>query len=812
MHESWESSPERIIMHRFLKAQLRIYIGLPRSITECDKWNVYLERQQIYQTCKMGGYALMLTILLLGRPKCSSSADESIYPPRNFGKNKSAYDVGRNPEKLPVVFYIHGESFEWNSGNPYDGSVLASFGNVVVVTVNFRLGVFGFLSTESVRGNYGLVDLITALHWVEENIEHFGGDPQNVTILGQGHGAALVSLLMISPLAKGAFHRAIVQSGSALSEWAMAKEPQQYAVKLAAALGCPTDKDEEMVICLRDKPFETILAVDLHVPEYLTAFGPTLDGIVLTAAPEQAIKVQNDLFSRYDLLFGVNKYESHLPFSGDDAQFGFEVDKRDRILRTFIANSYSYHLNEIFALLVNEYTDWTKPILHPINIRDATMEVLGDAQVVAPLVKTASYHSSSQGRTFFYNFAYQTKDGDYPQRLGCVHGEELPYVFGAPLVDGLTYFPQNYTKTEKMLSEAVMRYWTNFAKSGDPNQPEKQTSIHGGKNKNRFVKLNWPPYENAHQKYLSIGMRPKIRHHYRAHKLSVWTKLIPEIHHPGDESVGVKHHLFNRHDDPTTFEGNVRHAVPYTHEPPTQSPPYTSINSTYPRPNLTDLIYFGLRPPPPPTPPNAGPVESGRAETIPQAKNQTEPQRVEAIGPGGYSTALSVTIAVGCSLLILNVLIFAGVYYQRDKNRLEAKLQKRSAEQTRKSPHHHEPNVGAMAATHTNTTGSPHQSKGVHLPQQLPPGQLRVPPPSPIAPTEAGKMNTLGKSPHKTAGHVADDALPESQPLLAVQNPINRMQLPPHAPTGGRNPKTNEIHVMGLPGEEEEYKYNTNVK
>lgn len=144
--------------------------------------------------------------------------------------------------------------------------------------------------------------------------------------------------------------------------------------------------------------------------------------------------------------------------------------------------------------IVNEYTDWDRTSQHPINTRDTAVAALSDAQFVAPIVRTgdilaaqspppvslstpsgaggnaaaSTLAASTQpaGRCYFYVFDYQTKDGDYPQRMGTVHGEDLPYIFGAPLVDGLSHFPQNYTKSETALSEAVMIYWTNFARTG----------------------------------------------------------------------------------------------------------------------------------------------------------------------------------------------------------------------------------------------------------------------------------------------------------------------------------------------------------
>ncbi|KOC69648.1 Neuroligin-2 [Habropoda laboriosa] len=105
--------------------------------------------------------------------------------------------------RYPVIVFVHGESYEWSSGNPYDGSVLASYGGVVVVTINYRLGILGFLNANTDShlrspANYGLMDQIAALHWVQENIGYFGGDPGNVTLIGHGTGAACVNFLMTS--------------------------------------------------------------------------------------------------------------------------------------------------------------------------------------------------------------------------------------------------------------------------------------------------------------------------------------------------------------------------------------------------------------------------------------------------------------------------------------------------------------------------------------------------------------------------------------------------------------------------------------
>lgn len=162
--------------------------------------------------------------------------------------------IGTTP-KFPIIVYIHGESYEWNSGNPYDGSVLASYGQVIVVTINYRLGILGFMKpgiSEHTVSNFGILDQIAALQWVKDNIAAFGGDNRVVTLMGHGTGAACVNFLMVSPVAKGLFHRAIIMSGSALSDWATANHPWQATMQISQSLGCPM-MEEEMAECLRKK-------------------------------------------------------------------------------------------------------------------------------------------------------------------------------------------------------------------------------------------------------------------------------------------------------------------------------------------------------------------------------------------------------------------------------------------------------------------------------------------------------------------------------------------------------------------------------
>jgi len=211
-------------------------------------------------------------------------------------------------KKYPVIVFLHGESFEWNSGNSYDGSILASYGQVIVITLNYRLGALGeaalvvrftfvFLTFACFLGfmkptlnnqvaNFGLLDIIAALQWIKENIQVFGGNPDMVTLLGYDTGAVCANFLMVSPVARGLFHRAILMSGSALADWALNNNPQDTTLQVAKKLNCPIE-DSQLGDCLRKKSYQEIINVTVSAPEFVTIYGPVVDGSVVPSDPYQ---------------------------------------------------------------------------------------------------------------------------------------------------------------------------------------------------------------------------------------------------------------------------------------------------------------------------------------------------------------------------------------------------------------------------------------------------------------------------------------------------------------------------------------------
>ncbi|XP_039550103.1 neuroligin-3a isoform X2 [Pimephales promelas] len=547
----------------------------------------------------------------------------------------------RDTGAKPVMVYIHGGSYMEGTGNMIDGSVLASYGNVIVITLNFRVGVLGFLSTgdQAAKGNYGILDQIQALRWISENIGYFGGDSNRITVFGSGIGASCVSLLTLSHHSEGLFHRAIIQSGSALSSWAVNYQPVKYTRLLAEKVGCNVLDTLDMVDCLRKKTARELVEQDIQPARYHVAFGPVIDGDVIPDDPE--ILMEQGEFLNYDIMLGVNQGEG-LRFVENvvDSEDGVSGNDFDFSVSDFVDSLYGYPegkdtLRETIKFM---YTDWADRD-NPETRRKTLVALFTDHQWVEPSVVTADLHARYGSPTYFYAFYHHCQSLMKPAWSDAAHGDEVPYVFGIPMIGPTDLFPCNFSKNDVMLSAVVMTYWTNFAKTGDPNKPVPQDTKFIHTKANRFEEVAWSKYNPQDQLYLHIGLKPRVRDHYRATKVAFWKHLVP--------------HLYNLHD--------MFHYTSTTTKVP---PPETTQNSlSTKRPNSKAWPFNTKRPPMSP----AYNSESGKE----QWNGEEEPGPLVVENPRDYSTELSVTIAVGASLLFLNVLAFAALYYRKDKRRQE---------------------------------------------------------------------------------------------------------------------------------------------
>lgn len=352
-------------------------------------------------------------------------------------------------EKLAVMVWIHGGGLINGSGSIplYSGDRLAKRG-VIVVTLNYRLGALGFLAHPELdeesayggSGNYGLLDQIAALEWVQRNIAAFGGDPQRVTVFGQSSGAFSISALVASPKAGGLFQRAIAQSGGIFEPVEL--DPQftptgaaQAGIDFARRAGAANLAE------LRRLPPEALVAVRFR-PQF------NLDGHVLTATPRAAYAAAAE--HQVDLLLGSNAEEG--AYFHDPEQLNL-ANHRAMLARTFPAP-----LIDAVGL---------EPARTDAEARDAAITLDTDLRFRWDMWSWASRAAQRGSRkVFLYEFARipPFAPGEIYYGKGAAHGVELAFAF-----DQLDRFQTNWTRYDHLLAETTATYWTNFAKTGDPN-------------------------------------------------------------------------------------------------------------------------------------------------------------------------------------------------------------------------------------------------------------------------------------------------------------------------------------------------------
>ncbi|XP_025268579.1 uncharacterized protein LOC105254067 isoform X2 [Camponotus floridanus] len=450
----------------------------------------------------------------------------------------------RNLRKYPVMVFIHGESFEWNSGNPYDGTILAAYGNVVFVTINFRLGILGFLRPgirDDTASNFGLLDQIAALLWLRENIAEFGGDFDRVTLIGHGTGAIFANLLLISPVAnkKGLFKRAILMSGSAMSADAIGKAPLQITKQVAHALNCPTTSDSELAICLRNQDVDRLLHVKIHKPKYVPAYAPLIDRAVI---PDKPVNLMENvqLFGSFDLLYGVTESEKFHILPPVALLHGMLDGQRDEVLRDHAKATHELESELILSKVLEQYGEFFNGFTkeYATKNRDMVLEALSDSGTVAPLIMTANLHSRANPKSYMYVFSHPKAMQDYSgqQHQHTVHGEELPYVLGVPL-DGSKYdLRGRYDIRETLFSEAIMNWWCSFAYNGSPNVVKQQPYLTNGFREWGQYDIEWPEYDPVNQTYFNLTIPPNIGTHYRAAEMQFWNEDLPNLlRHPNKD-------------------------------------------------------------------------------------------------------------------------------------------------------------------------------------------------------------------------------------------------------------------------------------
>jgi para-nitrobenzyl esterase len=394
----------------------------------------------------------------------------------------NVYAPGSIPrgKRLPVMVWIHGGALAVGESDDYDPTRLVKKGTVVV-TFNYRLGALGFLAHPALTaegggssGDYGLMDQQAALTWVKRNIANFGGNPQDVTIFGESAGGLSVHSQLVSPLAKGLFHRGIAQSGAYALDLPSLRSAENRGTTLATNFGC----SDQTAACLRAISVDALLSVQSTDTGSVL---PNVDGKVLPQSIRPAL--ESGQFNRVPVMEGTTHDEFSLfAFTNIENVFGvldpsFYPFVVSTLLRTVGLNADPHAVEQLY------------PVASYGNSVGRAVTALGtDALFACPGRRAVQLLSK-----YTPSYAYEFNDPNAPQLFVppasfpylAYHGSEVQYLFNLPNQTGAPGFDAD----QKKLADAMVRYWTRFATAGGPNQ---------------FGLPFWPRYTTANDTYMSL--------------------------------------------------------------------------------------------------------------------------------------------------------------------------------------------------------------------------------------------------------------------------------------------------------------------
>ncbi|CAL1541831.1 unnamed protein product [Lymnaea stagnalis] len=454
-------------------------------------------------------------------------------------------DGNSTVNRKKVMVWVHGGAFILGSSLLYDAGSIVTDHDVIVVTLNYRLGVLGFFSTgnEASLGNYGLWDQVAALEWVKDNIAGFGGDPDDVTAMGQSAGGASVSLLALSPVAKGVFTRVYAQSGFASSLFANYVNSYMDAEFVSRELNCTNEvprnatelvRSHAVLDCLRNRS-----AADVSkwaAPElYRTSYGPRVDGDLI---PRSALELLGD----YDYLVSIGFYEraylvgvNNNDRQAVDALFesaklshygavnNLTSEEKEKGWKDTVNTAACFNIGDRLGLespsdvQVRPITDWYEN-RHPGEA--AVKTLISDLYFSVPLfdfLKAVARNSSVKAWLMYFNHFPSYLNGT---SKGMTHGLDLPYLFDIPMdvVDRLTFagIHGSFDGADLRLRRLFSSLIAEFTKTGNPTKAL-DSETPGG----------WPAYDLQGGQYLDFNPTPSIQQDLDREKREFWEVTAP---------------------------------------------------------------------------------------------------------------------------------------------------------------------------------------------------------------------------------------------------------------------------------------------
>ncbi|XP_033739125.1 liver carboxylesterase 2-like [Pecten maximus] len=441
-----------------------------------------------------------------------------------------------------VMVFVFGGGFLVGQGMLYDGSYLALTGDTVVVTLNYRLGVFGFLAypAHGLHGNYGLWDQRLALEWVHAHIADFGGNPNSVTLFGQSAGGFSVSLQAIYPQNKGLFHRVIAHSGVAEGHFAIWHHAYEYGDDIGTTAGCANTTS--YANCMRNIPADKLLQVQNSISqpgsigrklEFDLIVGPVVDGDFLPLHPTELLQNKNSqsyhFFRSLDFITGNVDTEgsivlTSLPSIAKENNFNLSDGVPSEVfcqeIGPALLNAYfekDVNCTSAETLLCSVYGTKDKP-----KQAQQTLEAYADALYYTPSVKILGDHSEGNNESSTYQYVFKRPIPDpaltkgYPPwwQNGSAHGAELYYLFR--IYDYQANHSLNVPEYDKSLQTSILKYWTNFANTGNPNSDDVPV---------------WESYDAVRQNYCSMDTTISQEQHLYGSRQDLWLNRLPRLLH-----------------------------------------------------------------------------------------------------------------------------------------------------------------------------------------------------------------------------------------------------------------------------------------
>ncbi|MFX1364919.1 MAG: carboxylesterase/lipase family protein [Promethearchaeota archaeon] len=477
----------------YTENNLEIFKGIPFAKPPIDElrfkppqvkksWEGVLETME-FGPCAFQAYSDLTKLTGKLQPESEDCLTLNIWTP------------GIDNKKRPVMFWIHGGGYLIGGSRAptYDGAPLAQRGDIVIVTINYRLGIFGYLYVPGETANVGQLDQVLALKWVHDNIDKFGGDPNNITIFGESAGAYSVITIAAMPIADGLYRRIIAQSMPTINP----KVSEQVSKDILKALGIKEGDFD----ALRKIPTEEIMKVQNEITKKGgLVFRPYIDGDIILAHPLTLFK--EGKLKNIDLMMGTNLHEAKL-FTALNP-----ITREIKDEKAIIGYLSTYGINSEKARNIMDIYKEAQPELLLNNPKELLDSIATDLMFRVATLQMLEAQSQFQQNTYNYLFTWESKA--FNGKYGACHALELPFVFNTLDQPGMLLLLGDVSDVEN-LPENMMDAWLSFARTGNPN--------HDGIPK-------WPAYDKEKRATLLFGKECKVVNALFEKERKAWDGII----------------------------------------------------------------------------------------------------------------------------------------------------------------------------------------------------------------------------------------------------------------------------------------------